>query len=511
MAQNLKSEMKVILRHSSVFGLSNVLGQVISILLLPLYTRYLTPTDYGALEVLYFVSTIASIVIGMGMTEAMSRFYFDSDKPEDRNRVVSTTILGIGTLYLGICSLLIFASPYAARFLLDSAEYTIHFRVLFLTLGIQFSVAIAAAYLRVIQRSFTLLFMSLAQMVLSIAANIWFIVGLEWGSLGMLTATLLVQTLIGGVAIGLILRKVGFGFNVAIYKDMVKFGLPMIPSNLGSYMMIASDRYFVKEYVSLSSTGLYSLGYKIGAMVHSFLTAPFIQIWFPRRYEHFGKDNSEEIFARIFSYFTAVLTFAALAVSLLARDIVKIMTTEPFWSSYKVVPIVALAHVIHALYYHFTIAITMKKQTKYYAYLNVTVGVLNLGLNLLLIRAYGIWGAALSTLFTYIARSGLVYFYANRLVPITWEAGRFFKVLGSALAVFAVGSLLASDSLFVDIGIQLAILLLYPILLFITGFISPREIATAREYIKMYRQRLIPNRAQPPVEDTSGEVQKKEG
>jgi O-antigen/teichoic acid export membrane protein len=394
--------------------------------------------------------------------------------------------------------------------LLDSEDYTIHFQVLFVTQIAQYATAVAAAYLRVEQRSFTLLLMSLAQMVMAIGLNICFIVYLQWGRLGMLTATLITHGVIGAVAIYLILRRTGVRFGRTLYRDMVKFGLPLIPSSLGSYVAIASDRYFVKEYVSLSETGLYSLGYKVGSMIHSFLTAPFIQIWFPRRYEYFGQENAEQVFARIFSYFMAALVFAALGVSLLSRDILKVMTTEAFWPAYRIVPVIALAHVIHAFYYHFTIAITYKKQTKYYAYLNVMVGILNLLLNFLLIKAYSVWGAAFATLISYLFRSGMVYYYADRLEPIVFEVGRAVKILLCAMAVYAVGFVVASDSLFVDIGIQLLVLMLYPILLFATGFITRQEIATARQYIGQFRRKLTRSRNNDGMDESDQLEQQKD-
>ncbi len=502
MSKNLKSELKLILRHSSVYGLANMLNQAMSILLLPLYTQFLTPADYGVLEIIYFLSTIVSIVLGLGIADAMSRFYFDSEDQARRNLVVSTTVIGIGSIYLAFCLLLLPLSGWAAELFLDSRDYTEHFVILFLTLGVGFTSSIGMSYLRVEKRSVTLLIYSVSQLVLTIGLNLYFIIELQMGAKGILLSTLIASAIMGFGLLAWILSKTGLGFSKDLYRQMISFGLPMIPSSLGSYVVIASDRYFVKEYVSLADTGLYSLGYKIGSAMHSFITAPFIQIWTPRRFELFGTDDSEQVFAKIFTYFFAALTFLGLAVSLLARDILKIMTTEAYWSAHIVVPVVVLAHLIHALYYHFMIAISYKKQTKYYAYLNIVVGVINLAMNFILIPTMGVMGAALSTLVTYSARSGLVYFYADRLHPITFEFSRTVKLLAAAGAVYGVGYLLASESLWTDVAIQTGVLLLFPALLYMLGFMTPSEITFLRERWRQYSKRVRPS--QDKANDAKG-------
>jgi O-antigen/teichoic acid export membrane protein len=469
-----------------------MLNQAMSILLLPLYTRFLTPADYGVLEVIYFLSSIVAIVLGLGIADAMNRFYFDSEEQARRNLVVSTTTIGIGGIYLGFCLLLLPFSGLAANLFLDSPNYTDHFVILFLTLGVGFTNGIGMSYLRVEKRSVTLMIYSVSQLLLTIALNLYFIIELKMGAKGILLSTLIANSIMGFGLLAWILRRTGLHFSREIYKEMIAFGLPMIPSSLGSYVVIASDRYFVKEYVSLADTGLYSLGYKIGAAMHSFVTSPFIQIWTPRRFELFGTEDSEQVFAKIYTYFFAVLTFLGLAVSLLAKDILKIMTTDAYWSAFRIVPVIVLAHLIHALYYHFTIAISYKKQTKYYAYLNITVGVINLALNFALIPTLGVMGAALSTLITYTARSGLVYYYADRLHPITFEFTRTIKLLLAAGAVFWVGQMLASGSLWTDVAIQSGVLLLFPALLFILGFMTPTELSFLKARWQQYSAKIRP-------------------
>ncbi len=493
-SRNLGSESKVILRHGSVFGLANILSQAVSILLLPLYTRYLTPTDYGALEILYFISGILSIVVGLGVTEAMSRFYFDREDAEWRNRVVSTTIVGMGCACAVAAGLLTLLSRPAARLFLDSPRYSIHFTVLFLSLAAQFQTAVVTTYLRVRQRSTTFLVFSLTQTALTIALNIVFIVGFRWGSLGMLVATLIASGLTALIATVLVLSRTGLALDRQVIKEMMTFGLPLIPSNLGSYVAIASDRYFVKAYVSLADAGLYSLGYKLGAMMHRLLTSPFIQIWTPRRFERYGREDAEHVFARIFTYFLALLTFASLGISCVARELVRVLTTRPYWSAYRIVPMIALAHVIHAFYYHFTIPVSYRKRTTYYAYLNVSMGIVNLLLNFLLIPRFGAWGGAEATLITYAGRSALMYVLACRVDRVVFEAGKAAWILGIGCGLYGIGAMLSQEKVLLDVAVQLSVIMLYPILLLAARVISLDELVAARGELRRVVGRTLGSR-----------------
>jgi len=490
MVKSLKKEIKVIAKHSSVYGLANILNRIISFIMLPIYTRYLTTSDYGILQILYFVYTLVSIVLSMGISDAMSRFYFDSDKTKERNKVVSTTIIGFGSLSVILSLFLLNLTKFASIEIFDSIDYKNLFVILFLTLGVEFTVQTGFAYFRVVKQSFRLMIFSLTQLFFTISLNILFLVYMKMGVEGILLSTLIINGLIGIIMIISILIAVGSKFSFPLYWSMIKFGLPLIPSNIANYLMIASDRYFIKDYVSLSETGLYSLGYKIGSVISNFITSPFTQIWFPRRFEHFNKEDSELIFARIFTYFASIITLGALFISLMAQDILKIMTTKPFWPAYQVVSIIALAHIFHSFYYHFTIGISYKKKTVYYMYINIISGVTNLVLNYFLIRRYGIWGAAYATLTTYILRDILVYYFSNKLYPIIFEKMRIAKILIVAIFIYFVGLHLESPSVIIDLLLKTAVIIFYPILLYFLRFFNPDEIKIITEYYHKLKDRI---------------------
>ena len=484
MVKSVASEAKLIARHSVIYGLSNVLDRMVGFLMLPVYTRFLTPSDYGIMELIYMTTSIISLVVGLGVEAAVGRFYFDYADEGQRKKVISTAIIGYGAMVFAVILAMIpFASPMA-RLVLDSAEYADLFEIALLTLALGIVLPIVYAYMRVRQKSFQYMITKVMMTAAGLGMNIYFVVLAKMGVYGILMSNLLAHLIFTVVLNIFTLKQTGFRVDYKLLKEMLKFGLPLIPSNISAYIVQASDRYFVKQYGNISMTGLYAMGYKFGTLVNQFVTSPFIQIWSPRRFEYFGKEGYELIYARIFTYFCILSLFAGLLISLLSKEIIRFMATEPFWAAYKVVPIVTLAYIIFSFHYHFNVGIMMKKATKYIAYVNVTNGILNLVLNFILIKKYTIWGAAVATLLCFIFKSSMTYYYSNRLYKIRMEWRRIVMLFATAFALFFAAFFIETGSIWINLLCKGAIGLSFPLVLYFARFFTDEEIKRIKHIIK---------------------------
>ncbi|MBD3402456.1 oligosaccharide flippase family protein [candidate division GN15 bacterium] len=486
MSNSVKSEVKLLARHGSIYGLANILDRLVSFIMIPVYTRFLTPADYGVLELIYMTSSVIAMVIGMRIEAAVSRFYFDYDESDQagRNKVISSGFLGYGGLAALLVVALLPLSSTFARVILDSPEFSSYFVVALITIAVGLIIPIGNAYFRVRMQSKMFLFFRVSNTILTLGLNIYFVVFAKWGVYGILVATLISHSLLGAVMLLLILSRTGLKVDFRLVWEMVKFGLPLIPSNIAAYAVHSSDRYFIKEYVTMSAAGLYSLGYKIGGLVNQFVTAPFNLVWTPRRFETFSREDSERIYARIFTYFVTLALFVGLMISVLSKEIIKIMATEPFWPAYKVVPIIVLAYIIFSFHYHFNIGILMEKKTKYLAYVNVSNGVLNIGLNFALIPTIGIWGAAIATVLCFIFKVSLTYYYSNRFFPIRVEWFRVAILFATAISLYLVTLLVDTGSIWLDGGIKGLIGLAYVAVLWVTPFFDSEEKKTLRQMLR---------------------------
>lgn len=490
MAKSFFSEFKVILKHSSIYFVANLLNRVIGFLMIPIYTRFLTPADYGILELITITLNLTSIVLAVGITEAVARFYFDYSDKEGKNAVISTGLIG----FIGIAgiSFIIFAplSSSISRLVLGDSAYTSFFLIAIGYMAFDLILQVVFAYLRVAQKSVKLTLFSVLRLLVAVSLNIYFVVFAGIGVKGILLSTLITNFLLLAFLIPNTFRSVGFNLNFGLLKRMARFGAPLILSSVSHQIVTASDRYFIKTFATLADTGLYSLGYKLGALVITFVATPFDMIWTPRRFQNFGKEGYEQIFSRIFTYFIFAIAFVGLYISILMKDILRFMVAEPFWDAYKVVPIITLTYVLYGFYYHFNIGILMKKKTRLYAGINIATGVLNLILNYFLIRAYSIWGAAFATLICYMFKPAITYYFSNRIYRIYMETKRLIMILLCAIIVYGACSLIETGHIFMNIGLKSLAGLSYILILYLVRFFSDDEIQKIKQTAKAVAARV---------------------
>jgi len=432
MSKTVTSELKVISKHSSIYGLSNILNRVVSFILLPVYTHYLTPADYGLMDLIYFTTAFIGMVLEMGINSAVSRFYFESNDQKKRNIVVSSAFYGFGIGSTLIVLAFIAVSQPLTELIFKEDTYTNLMIIALSALALEIYIQAAYTYIRVRQRSHVLMFVSVARLIMQLSLNILFIVYYEMGVLGILLGTLISNGVLVTFLLPYVLRETGIKFSWSKLKEMIKFGLPLIPSNLMGYIVNVSDRYFLNSFTNLSMTGIYTLGYRFGILVNEFVTSPFGQIWMPRRFEYCQKEDSERIFARIFTYFCLASFFVGLGIATLTKDVIQIISDEAYWDAYMVVPLIILSYIIASFQMHFNIGILIKKKTKYIMYINIVTAISNLILNYFLIREYHIWGAAYATIISFALKTTLFYIIGNRLIKIAIEWARIIKIVAVA-------------------------------------------------------------------------------
>lgn len=195
--------------------------------------------------------------------------------------------------------------------------------------------------------------------------------------------------------------------------------------------------------------------------------------------EIYKEEDSEQIMGMVFTYFCLLIAAVGLSISVLTKDVIMVMADSKYWSAWKVVPVLIVAQVIFSFYQHFNIGILIAKKTKYFAYIDVTNGILNLVLNYFLIKSYGIMGAAVGTLISYALRVILVYLITIRFYQINFEIVRVLKIFLSASLIYLGGTYIQGFGPWESLVLKSLLLFAFPILLFLTGFFNHRELRYA--------------------------------
>lgn len=409
----MKSELKNLGKHTVIYGAGMLLGRMVSFIMLPIYTHYLTPADYGVLELLTITTDVISMIVGIGLTSTVVRFYTKYDSQEEKNKVVSTALIMMFVTSLLINFICILLSDKFSTLVFETVDYTRYFQLSFIILFLQAGVEIPLILIRLKQDSTLFVLTNLSRLILQLSLNIYLVVILKIGVAGILYSSLISSIVITSFLIFYTIRYIGFVFSSARCIEMLRFGYPLIFWSLGSFILTFSDRYFLNIYSDLRTVGIYSLAYKFGFLLGMFVS-PFNLIWEPKRFEIAKQPDGFLLYKKVFMYLNIALLMISLILSVFIKDILMLMSDPSYWEAYRLVPIILIAYIFQTWTAFCNIGLFIKEKTNLYG-LSAAISVIIVTLaNVLLIPRFSAYGAAWATVIAFGIRLLAVLWYAQK-------------------------------------------------------------------------------------------------
>ncbi len=455
----------------AAYTASSVISKLIAVALLPLYTQYLSPEDYGAAEVLIVAVIAASIVIRLGVIEALLRFYYE--RAEDPDQVVKTGFASLfWTTTIGLAMALPLAEPIS-QLLLDRSDPGL-VRIATFGLWVFTMFEFLLALFRLDERARAFFYFTVSNVLVTIPVTVWLVVIEEEGARGLLLG----QYATGAVFLaGLLVvhrRRLSLVPDFPLLRRMTRFGLPTMPAELSLYSLNFIDRVMLVRLAGLADAGLYSLSVKFAQAVNV-LVKGFQLAWPPLAYSIRDDDEARRAYAVIVTWFVAVCAFFVAGLWLLSRWIVRLLAAPEFFQSYEAIGLVSTGVMLYALYLVLVVVLGRTGRTEFNFPATAAGTVANIGLNLVLIPAWGIVGAGVSLVASYAVVLVLMYVFTQRLFAVPYEWLRLAQVAGLAAVLVAAGELLLPTEGFVGLVSRTGVWLTYPLLLYGTGFLSDEE------------------------------------
>ncbi len=483
--QNIKR----LLKHSAVYGVGHIVSRSINFFLLPLYTNVLPGDFYGVVGLMFTYIAIVTIVYTYGLDAAFFRFYILEDSKQSRKCVFSTAFFTIFTTSIIFSGILFFAAESVAQavFSDEVRQLSINLPYLIrLTSGILLFDSIAFLpflILRAEERSGSFVVYKLFNVLINIGSNIIFLGVLKLGLEGIFLANVIASTTTFLILTRVIFTHVELVFSYSTLKKLFAFGIPYIPSNLAFVVMDTIDRPFLERLAGLEAAGLYNAGVKLG-MFMSLFVAAFRFAWFPFFLSTSKQENAKATFSKVFTYVLLACFAVFLLLSFYIDHIVQFkifgysLIGKGYWQSTVVVPVIMLAYIFYAAYSNFLVGVYLKKKTKYLAYITLAGMFSNLIANYTLIPLLGIMGAAWARLIAYVIMSIALYIVARRLYFIRYEWLRVVKLGIVVVVIFLLGQ---NDFIQSNILLKAGLLITFPIVLLLTGFLDRAEIDKIRQ------------------------------
>lgn len=477
-------ELKRLSRHGATYGVAEAISRLAGFLLIPVYTSYLETEDYGRLQIISITIELIGIIVSFGISDAIYRFYFEQKKEIDKKIVVSTGVISVSILSTIIVLLLTQFSDKLSLILFDEIASSAYISIAFVTLlfGVFYSLLIT--YFRLLKMSLTYLILSVCKLMITLSMVITLVVYYDYGLMGVFIGNMISAIIFGFVGLMYLYKKIGVHYSVEKAISMASYSLPIIPAYLSMMVINVSDRYIVKILLGLSDVAIYTLGYKLGNVIHYFVRVPFMQIWLPRRYELYHSGAEPDMFSKIATYYIGLMFWSGLAVAVFVHDIIKIISSEEYWVAAIYAPSIALCYIIYGLDQHLAFGIHIAKKTKYLSYINFSVAVLNIIFNFVFISKYGIWGAVLATFLSFLFRNIALYIYGKKFYAIPFEWYKMFKILMISLLLYFLKYLTINQNMLVSLIIDLLLVLSFVPLIVVFRVIDEEEVKFINASIK---------------------------
>jgi O-antigen/teichoic acid export membrane protein len=480
--RSLASQLSELTRHSAIYGIGGLVSRFLSVLMLPLYTSYVSAADYGRIELLMATMAVAVVLIRGGANFGFIRFYFLDTDPGYRRRLVRTvfwTQMGYATAVLVFC--VAFAHRIAVILGITAAgQPHLH--------GSGASLVIATAVLlwvnvnyaqmtnlfRAEKRSVAFSIATLANIAITVGLTVLFVVVDKEGPIGIIVGNLSGTLIVWGVLLAYRSEQLGFQWDGKLLRTMNKFGVPLMGAALAMWVTNFGDRLMLSKLLHgpfrLTELGQYSLATKIASAMVLLFTA-FQIAWPAFAYSIEDEDEAKRAFSYVLTYLLLVACWAAIALSLFAPWLVHWLGRQPgYWPAERAIPALAFSSVCFAGFIVVTVSAGRTKRTGFNWIAATVAAAINFGLNLWFIPAWGMLGAAYATLIAYVALMAIRTVSAQKIYPVAYQWRRVAMVVGSAVALTVLGEA-AGHSL----PLAFALTLVYPLVLAVLGFYSPAE------------------------------------
>jgi O-antigen/teichoic acid export membrane protein len=483
----------------AAYTAASILSKVIAVALLPLYTRYLTKTDYGYAEVLFAAVVFASIVVRFGLLEAILRFYYRED--ENPGAVVASTFAGLFWLStVGALLALPLAGPLSELLLEKPAPGLMRIAIGGLWVLTMWEFMLTLFRLEERARAFFLT--TILNVVAAIALTVVLVVVLEEGARGLLLGSYATGGAFVLVLVAMQWRQLSLRFDLAVLRRLFRFGLPTMPAEVSLYALNFADRLIILRSLGAAEAGLYSLGVRFAQAVNV-LVRGFQLAWPPLAYSIRDDGEARRVYATVVTLFVAGCAWVVAGMWLFSRWIVRALAAPEFFDSYEVIGLISVAVTLYALYLVLVVILGRTGRTEFNLPAALGALVVNIALNLALVPSLGIVGAGLALVASYLVVLGLMYAFTQRLFPVPYEWGRLLRVVLTVAALVGLAELLVPTEGATGLLIRIALFAAYPLVLFGSGFFSDEE----RGWLARLRHpgavlaELAALREQPPAVD----------
>ena len=422
-----------LLKNTIIYSLGRVLPQAVNFILLPIYSEYLSPTQYGIIESMIVFSTILTVVFSFGTERSMFRIYYDYKDEKERKKFVGnvTTLVAISSIFFLLLTFILHKPISKIYSEIPFNPYFVYAILIAYTTTFAY---IPQTLFQVKEKAFAFFITSILAFLLEILLTIYFLIITKEEAIGLLKAKLIANLLMLPLYLYIIKRESSFQIDRAIIKNIFLFSLPMMPILLTSWVMNMSNRIFIENYFTLQEVGIFSMASKLSSVVTILLGALFTA--YNPMFYRLANDENQLIAKNKIQELNQLLIGAIFMVSfvvvLFSKEVVFILNSR-YQEAVLYIPILVLANAINYLAGIYSLMIYQNKKSQIIMYIYIIGAVFSVIFNYVLVPQFGAFGASWVNVIASLMILLLSIYYAkkNYYIPLQYT----YILLGIAISV----------------------------------------------------------------------------
>ncbi len=473
--QSVETELKNVSKNTFIYGIGNVAVKSVTFFFIPLYTHYLSIFEVGIIVLLELLEVLYIASAPLGIFGGLWRFFNPEKKAGREREFISTHVLFIFAVNAVLCTILFISASFISEVYLSAPHLTGLVRVHAIVLFMGLSRTILFTLFRIYEQAFRFITFVFIDFSLLILITLYFVLGLDLGLRGVIYAKVITGSLAFIFALFYIFKQFGLHYFHDYIVRSLRFGFPLMFNAISLLVLSTSDRFFIKEIISVEASGIYGISYKFGMILNMIFVVPLVQAWHPILFRLENAPEQKVTYQKIALYYVQIGVLLMLGIVIASKYLLKITTIQEYHYGIIIVPWVAFSYLLFGLHNIFKAGALIHHKTLQMTQYGVLAAVLNIILNLVLIPAIGILGAAIATLLSYFVMVIFTFRLSQKHLHINWLWKKMIPVISLGM-FFSLLGIIDLKNLQMNLSKDASVLVLLPVLLLLFKLVSLREI-----------------------------------
>ncbi|MBL4765045.1 MAG: oligosaccharide flippase family protein [Colwellia sp.] len=434
----LNSRYKNLLNQSAFYGLSIFLMKGISLIMLPVYTHYLIPEDYGRLEVLVVFSNVASIILGFGLVETLYRFVGFADDAEKKQRHAAECLFVAGIIAIISYTFFHFYSKNLVQ-LLPGILTENELYLLGIALSVGGLINIPLAWLRITERAGLFFTVSMLKVILQVSLTFYWLVN-GWGVTSILAAGAVSSVIIALILCVIQLKETQISFSIKHMKSIIYYAGPIFVGGVATFSLSGMDRWLLAGHFGAVEIAAYAIAIKF-ALVPTLLIQPFTLWWFPKRFSVLKEQDGKAVNAH-FAVLGAIISVLICGIlGLVGPILIHYLTPVEYHAAISILPWLLLCTLLKMLSDLLNLGCFIEKNSQVQMKINLAACGLGGLLLFMLVPTFMIAGALTALIIANGIRTLLFYYYSQKKVYLPYKFGYLFSAISAAFVATYFGQI----------------------------------------------------------------------